>query len=175
MEMCVKIRSFDVARRINSYMHIRKMHYAFMSARNSAASQRNDDRLSCLEVRRHRGAGLCNEKGVTLAPLRIEHRCSSTSLYTPPAEGENVPFVLKPELEFNALLRDEEKFEKSIEARNMEVEGINIPEMVCCILFTSEVRIAIEFEPSSVQKENIWCDNVMPGDDECDDDIMEMR
>eukprot|EP00057_Strongylocentrotus_purpuratus_P031598 XP_785096.2 PREDICTED: serine--tRNA ligase, mitochondrial [Strongylocentrotus purpuratus] len=126
MEMCVKLRSFDVARRINSYMHIRKMHYSVMSVRNSAPSQRNDDRLPCLEVRRHRGAGLRNEKGVTVAP----RRCSSTSLYTPPAEGENVPFVLKPELDFNALLRDGEKFEKSIEARNMELEGINIPEMI---------------------------------------------
>lgn len=69
----------------------------------------------------------------------------STSLYTPPEAGEKVPIVLKPDLDFDAILRDRDQFEESVRARNMK--GVDIPKLVS---IWEQVR-QLEEEKSSLE------------------------
>ncbi|XP_041472553.1 serine--tRNA ligase, mitochondrial-like, partial [Lytechinus variegatus] len=121
LKMFVKLRYYDIARQINTFVWRScsncKIQSCTTPIKNSAAFERNGERLSRLEIRRHLGT-----------VSHVGKRFSSTSLYTPSSEGEHVPFVLKPELDFNTIMLEEEKFKKSIEAR--EIKGINISEMI---------------------------------------------
>ncbi|XP_071491264.1 serine--tRNA ligase, mitochondrial-like [Diadema antillarum] len=71
-----------------------------------------------------------NRRPTSQTAFSCEHSVSysTSALYTPPAEGENFPFVLKPELDFDVLLHQRTQLEESALARNMS--GIDISHML---------------------------------------------
>ena len=118
MDACIRLGSRYVVRQLTTKICgncLRRVHFAALI---SAAPERKAE--GCVRQKFRRNP--------TQSSRRV-NRFSSSALFTPPEEGEHVPFVLKPEIDFNTILRERGKFEESVQARR--IDGVDINKTVC--------------------------------------------
>ncbi|XP_072172065.1 serine--tRNA ligase-like [Diadema setosum] len=176
MESSTRLYSLLSSRHMNFFLSgtgLRKLHFA---SSNSAAVSRH---VRCKVRRRFgghttlrlpgaaadspallpSGVTCCsNRRPTSQLAVRTTFLCdhsvsySTSALYTPPAEGENFPFVLKPELDFDVLfLHQRTQLEESAQARNMS--GIDISQMLSLwqdVRRLEEQKKAMEMERKSL-------------------------
>ncbi|XP_071801947.1 uncharacterized protein [Asterias amurensis] len=99
---------------------------------------------------------------------------SSSSLYTPTSEGDHVPFILNPEIEFKRLFSDLSELERNVSARGQKVNLTNLVLLWKELQLFEQDKIRIEGEKSEVNKRSKQLNKSGKGTKEQKDELQQL-